>query len=81
MPASAEDIGSVPGPRRFHIPQSNCDLSTTTTGASVPRACDLQQEKPSQWENHVPQRRVAPCSSQLEKAHAQQQRQPNKWIN
>ena len=36
----------------------------------------MQQEKPLQWEARVPQRRVAPRSLQLEKAHAQQRR-PN----
>ena len=44
--------------------------------AHVPRARAPQQEKPPQWEAHAPQQRVAPCSLQLEKAHAQQQR-PN----
>ena len=35
-------------------------LRATTTEARVPRARAPQQEKPLQWEAHVPQRRVAP---------------------
>ena len=31
------------------------------------RACALQQEKPPQWEAHVPQPESSPCSPQLEK--------------
>ena len=34
----------------------------------------LQQEKPKEWETHTPQLENNPCSPQLEKAWAQQQR-------
>ena len=33
----------------------------TTTAARAPRAHALQQERPPQWEAHVPQRGVAPA--------------------
>ena len=33
----------------------------TTTEARVPRACAPQQEKPTQWEAHALQQRVAPA--------------------
>ena len=52
----------------------------TITEAHVPRAHAPQQEKPPQWEACTPQRRVAPCSPQLEKARAQQWR-PNSAKN
>ena len=56
-PANAEDVGSVSGLGRFHMPWGNqackpqlLDPSAATTEASSPRACALQQEKPLQWE-------------------------------
>ena len=39
-----------------------------------PRAHDLQQEKPPQWEARAPQLERRPCSPQLEKACVHQQR-------
>ena len=44
-------------------------LRVVTTGAQVPRACALQQEKPLQWGVPAPQWRVSgPQSPQLEKS-------------
>ena len=43
-----------------HVPQL-LSPRATTTGAHVPRARALQQEKPPQWEAHAPQQRVAPA--------------------
>ena len=45
-PASAEDIGSIPDPGRFHMLQGN--PYTATTEPLCPRAHALQQEKPPQ---------------------------------
>ena len=42
--------------------------------AREPRACDQQQEKPLQWEDHALQLESSSHSPQLEKAHEQQQR-------
>ena len=47
----------------FHIYWSPCA-----------RVRALQQEKPLQWEAHLPQLESRPCSPQLKTAHAQQQR-------
>ena len=62
QPASAEDMGSIPGPGGFHIPQSTwacapqlLSLCAETTEARTPRACALQQEKPQQFEARAPQ--------------------------
>ena len=74
LPANAGDTGSSLGPGRSHMPVRHnywaCALEpashncwspwATTTEARAPRALDLQQEKPLQWEAHAPQRRVAP---------------------
>ena len=53
LPCNAEDIDSIPGWGRSHMPQSNqaCEQQllspcTTTTEAHTPRAPALQQEKP-----------------------------------
>ena len=73
LPANAGDTGSSPGPGRSHMPVEQLSLCATTTEARVPRARAPQQEKPPQWEARAPQPRVAPPSSQLEKARAQQQ--------
>ena len=59
LSANAGDTSSIPGPGRFHVPQSNqahvpqllslslraCKLQLLKL---VPRACSLQQEKPLQ---------------------------------
>ena len=42
-----------------HVPRL-LSLRAATTGACMPRAHDLQQEKPPQWEALALQRRVAP---------------------
>ena len=54
LPRNEKDTGSIPGPGRSHMPQSNraCVLQllnpcTATTEAHVPRAC-APQEKPMQ---------------------------------
>ena len=52
------------------------DPSSHNYWAHMPRAPALQQEKPPQWEARAPQQKVAPLSTQLEKARAQQ-RSPN----
>ena len=61
-PTNAGDMGSMPGPGRFHTPQGNyCrgpqlpSPQTTTTDAHVPRGARiLQQEKPPQGEAQAP---------------------------
>ena len=67
-PANAGDTGSIPGPGRSHMPQSNearvpqlLSLRAATTEARAPRARAPQQEKPPQWEARAPQQRVAPA--------------------
>ena len=57
LPANAGDMGSVPGPERFHTLQNNrpwqpqvLSLHPATTEARAPRAHALQQEKTQQWE-------------------------------
>ena len=57
LPVHAGDMGSIPGPGRSHMPQTNwahmlqlLSQSAPTTEAHAPRACALQQEKPPQWE-------------------------------
>ena len=59
---------------KAHMPQLLRPRATATE-ACVPRAHAPQQEKPLQWEAHELQW-SSPCSLQLEKARAQQQR-PN----
>ena len=55
MPANAGDMGSIPGPGRFHMPRSSqahvpqlLSPRAATTEAHVPRAYARQQEKPLQ---------------------------------
>ena len=60
-PASAGDTGSSPGPGRSHMAMEQLSLCATTTEAHAPRARDLQEEKPPQWEARAPQQRVAPA--------------------
>ena len=55
LPANAGDTGSITGPERSHMPQSNqarepqlLSPRATTTEACAPRACAPQQEKPPQ---------------------------------
>ena len=52
-PANAGDMSLVPGPGRFHVPQSNKVHETklpspcaAATEARVPRALAVHQEKP-----------------------------------
>ena len=61
LPANAGDMGSVPGPGRFHILQSNKAHGpqlpspwAAATESHMPRAHALQ-EKPPQWEACAPQ--------------------------
>ena len=68
LPANAGDMGSIPGPGRFHMLRSNqahvpqlLSPRATTTEAQVPRAYARQQEKPLQWGACVLQQRVAPA--------------------
>ena len=85
-PANARDPGSIPGPGGCHLlwdnlahdPQllslhSRAPTPTATTEACKPRAL-ARNKKPWQWGVHAPQRENSPHLSQLEKAHAQQQR-------
>ena len=44
-PASAEDTGSIPGPGRSHMPQSNSVLVLQRLTPMQPRAHALEQEK------------------------------------
>ena len=68
-PANAGDMGSVPDPGRFHMPQSNearvPQLLTHVLQQlkpGHPRAHALQQEKPPQWEACVLQLESSPHS-------------------
>ena len=54
------------------------NFSATTTEASTPRACALQQEKPPQWEAHAPQRRVALLAATRESPRVATKTQPAK---
>ena len=65
--ANAENIDSIPGPGRSHMPRSTqaqepqlLSPCAATTKASSPRARAPQQEKPLPWEAHALQR-VAPA--------------------
>ena len=49
LPASAADVGSIPAPGRSHIAVEQLSQFAKTTELQ-PRAHDLQQEKPLQWE-------------------------------
>ena len=55
LPANTGDTGLIPGPGRFHVPQSNKAHATQllsscaiTTEAGAPTAHALQQKKPPQ---------------------------------
>ena len=65
-------------PQLLRLPSRACGpqllrLGTTKTEAPAPTACSPQQEKSLQ-EACAPQLTSSPSSTQLEKAHAQQQR-------
>ena len=82
-PANAGDTGLIPGPRRFHTPQSSQvhapQLLSLCSGAREPhllkpvcsRAHAPQQEKPLQWEAHALRLGTSLCLPQLEKARVQ----------
>ena len=66
-PANVGDMGSIPGPGRFHMLRSNwacvpqlLSPCAAAAEAHMPRA-RAPQEKPPQWEAHAPQQRVAPA--------------------
>ena len=70
--ANAGDMGSISGPGRSHMPQSNQALLNSgahepSTEAPHPRAHAPQQEKSLQWESHAPQLESSPSSPQVEK--------------
>ena len=54
LPASAADMGSVPGLGRFHVPQSNWAHVPQLLEIVCPRACAPQPEA-MQWETRAPQ--------------------------
>ncbi|XP_042105078.1 GATA zinc finger domain-containing protein 1 isoform X1 [Ovis aries] len=61
-PASAEDVGSIPGPGRFYMAWSQLSPRGTTSEARVPyRACAPQQETPPQREARAPQQGEGPA--------------------
>ena len=66
LPVNAGDMGSISGPGRSHMPQSNW-AHAPQLQSLYSRAHGLQQEKPPQWDAH---------SSQVEKDQVHQQR-PN----
>ena len=78
LPANAGDMGSIPGPGRSHMPQSNKarvpQLLSLCSRArepqlpkpKCPRARTLEQEKPPQGETRTRQLERSPYSSQLE---------------
>ena len=73
-PANARDTSSIPGPGRFHLPQSN--------QARVPQLCALEPAPCSKrsHQNEKPQNissRVAPHSPQLEIAQTATETQCN----
>ena len=43
LPASSGDMGSIPGPRRFHMSEGQLSLCAVTTEARGPRACVPRQ--------------------------------------
>ena len=80
LPANTGGTGSIPGPGRFHKPQSNevgapslYGPRATTTEAQASRACAPQQEKSPKWEAYA-QLESSPCSPQLENTCVQQGR-------
>ena len=54
-PASAGDVGSIPGPGSSHMPRTPPLLKPTRPGACAP------QEEPLQQEARAPRRRAAPA--------------------
>ena len=67
LPSNAGDMGSIPGPERFHMLQNSwpwepqvLSLHSATTEAQAPRAHALQQEKTQQWDARIMHWRVAP---------------------
>jgi len=70
LPASAGDMGLIPGPGRSHLPY-NYQTHTTAAEACMPRACapprSPQNEKP--WHCNE---EYSPCAPPVEKALTQQ---------
>ena len=48
LPANAGDMGSIPGPQRFHMLKGNEAHEPQLLWPEHPRACAPQQEKPLQ---------------------------------
>ena len=74
LSANAGDMGSIPGPGRFHMPWDNQVWESQLLKPKCSRVHTLQQEKPLQWEVQAPQLGSSPCLPQLEKDHMQQWR-------
>ena len=68
LPANIRDMGSIPDPRRFHMPQSNKPVHHNY------EACALKPRSHSYWA-HGPHLLKPTCS----KAHAPQQEEPPRW--
>ena len=78
--SACQCTGSIPGPGRFHMPQSNWarvpQLLSLCSRAGKPqllkparpRAHTRQEEKPPQWEAQAPQLGSSPCLLQLQKS-------------
>ena len=62
-PTNAGDVGSIPGPGRFHMLQDNWACVAQLLNLWILEPFDLQEEKPPQWEA---------CAPQLEKSCMQQ---------
>ena len=86
-PANAGDTGSSPGPGRSHMPQSNrahaSQLLSLRSRAREPQLLSphtlepvLRNREATAVRSPRTTTKSSPCSPQLEKAHAQQQR-PN----
>ena len=73
LPANAEDMGSITGPGRSHMPWGNEAREPQLLSLSS-IAWELQQEKPLQWEACALQLESSPHLLKLEKASMQQQR-------
>ena len=86
LPANAEDMGSIQDPGRSHMLRGNKAHVTQLLSPSCrahkllllkpphPGAHTVQSGKPPQWEACTLPPEGGPCSLQLEKAPAQQQR-------
>ena len=84
LPASAGDLGSIPGPGRFYMPRNNIACASQLLKPRIQRLCSATREA-TPMRNTCTTAKSSPHLLKLEKAQTKQWRyivaKKSKWIN